>query len=178
MSALGWIAGGDLEEDYIRYKALRHCGFVKLMVAYPEFRYQLYYRLRCYSKLWRFLLRPLQFSNGLNLYIRCSDIDGGLFIEHGFSTIIVCRHIGKNCLIHQQVTIGFNNAGTPFIGDNVKIYAGAKILGNVRIGNDVVVGANAVVVKDIPDHSVVVGVPARIIKTRTSEFQEWKRIDN
>lgn len=96
-----------------------------------------------------------------------------MFIEHVFSTIIVCRHIGKDCLIHQQVTILFNNAGTPFIGDNVKIYAGAKILGNVRIGNDVIVGANAVVVKDITDHYIVVGVPVRIIKTRQSANSPW-----
>lgn len=54
--------------------------------------------------------------------------------------------------------------GTPVIGDNVKIGTGAKIIGGVTVGNNVFIGANAVVVKDVPDNCVVGGVPAKIIK--------------
>jgi serine O-acetyltransferase len=57
----------------------------------------------------------------------------------------------------------------PIIGDNVEICAGARILGLVRIGNNVIIGANAVVVKDVPDNCVVAGVPARIIKNNMTE---------
>lgn len=57
-------------------------------------------------------------------------------------------------------------AGIPTIGNNVTIFAGAKVFGKITIGDDVVIGANAVVTKDIPSHSMVAGVPAKIIKTR------------
>lgn len=105
--------------------------------------------------------------NPHNLYIHCSDIDEGLFIENGFSTIIACKHIGRNCWINQQVTIGFSDkTHSPYIGDNVEIKAGAIVIGEVRIGDDVIIGANAVVVKDVHSHSIVVGIPARVIKKR------------
>lgn len=68
--------------------------------------------------------------------------------------------IGPNCLIFQQVTIGEHRDGLPTIGGHVDIGAGAKILGSIRIGEHVLIGANAVVVKDVPDHCVAMGVPA------------------
>lgn len=72
--------------------------------------------------------------------------------------------IGKNCTIYHQVTIGNEKNKFPIIGDNVTIYAGAKVIGGIKIGNNAVIGANAVVIKDVPDNAVAVGVPARIIK--------------
>ena len=130
-----------------------------------------------HSLFLKVLLKPLSFFNSLNLYINCSDIEGGLFIEHGFSTIIACQHIGVNCWINQQVTIGYSdNENKPYIGNNVNIKAGAKIIGGVKIGDDVIVGANAVVVKDIPPHSIVVGVPGKVIKTRKDMTDEWVRV--
>ena len=74
--------------------------------------------------------------------------------------------IGKNCMIGQNVTIGGKSGWyeVPVIGDNVEISAGARIIGPVRIGNNVIIGANAVVVKDVPDNCIVAGVPAKIIK--------------
>lgn len=89
-----------------------------------------------------------------------------MYIQHGFATIVTAESIGNNVWINQQVTIGYNGASAPMIGDNVVIYAGAKIIGGVHIGNNVTVGANAVVTKDIPDNCVVAGVPARIIKMK------------
>lgn len=75
--------------------------------------------------------------------------------------------IGKNCIIGQCVTIGGRSKHyeVPKIGDNVYIGAGAKIIGPVQIGNNSVIGAGAVVLKDVPANSIVVGVPAKIIKT-------------
>ncbi len=72
--------------------------------------------------------------------------------------------IGVNCLVFQQVTIGTNGAGAPKIGGHVDIGAGAKLLGNISIGNHVKIGANAVVTTDIPDNSVAVGIPAKVIR--------------
>ncbi|MEN8435447.1 serine acetyltransferase [Clostridium septicum] len=75
--------------------------------------------------------------------------------------------IGTNCAISQGVTIGGTSKkkGVPIIGNNVYIGAGAKIIGPITIGDNVVVGANAVVLKDVPSGCVVVGIPAKIIKT-------------
>ena len=144
---------------------------MKLFIAYPEFRYQFLYRLRSHSHALRILLKPLQLLSPLNLYINCSDIDEGLFIEHGFSTIISCRHIGRNCWINQQVTIGYSDkTNCPYIGNNVEIKAGAKVIGGVKI-------ANAVVVKDVPSHSIVVGIPAKVIKTRNSINEKWIKVN-
>lgn len=172
------IWGGKLSADYNHYKQLRNCNFLKLFIVYPEFRYQFFYRLRLHSPFLRILLKPLQLINPLNLYIHCSDIGEGLFIEHGFSTIIACKHIGRNCWINQQVTIGFSDkTHSPYIGDNVEIKAGAKVIGGVTIGDDVIIGANAVVVKDVPSHSIVAGVPARVIKTRNSITEKWAKVE-
>lgn len=166
---------GGVIADCKRYKKLRNKNIILLFIQYPEFRYQIYYRLRSHSKMFRFLLKPLQLFNPLNLYINCDDIGEGLFIEHGFSTIIACRHIGNNCWINQQVTIGYSDKiHSPYIGNNVAIKAGAKVIGNVHIGDDVIIGANAVVVKDVPSHSIVAGVPAKIIKVRNNISDEWR----
>ena len=76
--------------------------------------------------------------------------------------------IGDDCIFYQQVTIGQKNDQYPIIGNNVTIYAGAKIIGDISIEDNVIVGANAVVLKDIPANSIVAGVPAKIIR-KTSE---------
>ena len=98
------------------------------------------------------------------MHICTRDIGPGLFIQHGFATIITAQKIGADCWINQQVTIGHKGLLAPVIGDRVRISAGAKVLGGVVVGNDVTVGANAVVVKDVPDGCTVVGVLGRIIK--------------
>ena len=93
-----------------------------------------------------------------------APIGGGLIVQHGYGTIIAPKSVGRNCWVNQGVTIGYTNDNDcPIIGDNVTVYCGAKILGNVHIGNNVIVAANAVVVKDVPDNCVVGGVPAKII---------------
>lgn len=125
----------------------------------------------------KLMLKPLRLRNSILFYLYANEIGGGLYIEHGFSTIVSCRHIGENCYINQQVTIGFSDAiNSPWIGDNVSIKAGAKVIGDVTIGNDVIIGAGAVVVKDVPSHSIVAGVPARIIKRRNSMDEDWKPV--
>lgn len=86
--------------------------------------------------------------------------------------------VGKNCMIGQGVTIGGKSGWyeVPVIGDNVIINAGSKIIGPVRIGNNVEIGANSVVVKDVPSNCVVAGIPARILKSNMSE-EDWKEMN-
>jgi len=112
--------------------------------------------------MFKFIAPPMT-----NLYINCENIGKGLFIQHGFSTIISAKSIGDNCWINQQVTVGWTSStDAPIIGDNVKIHAGAIVVGNVHIGDNVRIGAGTVVVKDVPSNSTVVGSPARIMPQR------------
>ena len=101
-----------------------------------------------------------------NLYIYTDQIGGGLFLQHGFSTIINAVSIGENCSIGQQVTIGNNGNFKPVILDNVTISAGAIVIGDVVLHNNSLIGAGAVVTHDVPENSIVAGVPAHVIKQK------------
>ncbi len=97
-----------------------------------------------------------------------AEIGSNFFIDHGTGVVIgETAEIGDNCTLYQNVTLGGTSLKRekrhPTLGNNVVVGAGAKILGPVKIGNNVKVGANSVVTKDIPDNSVVVGVPGRVI---------------
>lgn len=86
-----------------------------------------------------------------------------------------CR-VGAHCMIGQNVTIGGKagpNGGIPEVGDNCYISTGAKIIGGVKVGSNSVIGANAVVVKDIPDNCIAAGVPAKVIKTDINISSYW-----
>lgn len=138
------------------------------MTFYPEYRSLFYYRLGWIGKILYLLCRPMP-----TLYIRTKDIGPGLFIQHGFATIISARKIGRNCWINQQVTIGYlNDTDTPTLGNNVFVHAGAKVIGSVRVGDNSIVGANAVVMKDVPDSCTVVGVPAYIVRRNGVKVKE------
>ena len=85
--------------------------------------------------------------------------------------------IGDKVIIGQGVTIGrqLDPNGIPVIGNNVYISAGSRILGDIKIGNNVIIGANSVVIRDVPDNSIVAGVPAKIIKTIDTDIYELLR---
>ena len=131
----------------------------KLFAMFPEFRTQYYFRAGKLSHLFSWIIK-----GETNLYINTKQISGGFLIQHGFATIVTADRIGSNCKVMQQVTIGYNGDKCPIIGDNVLICDGAKAIGGVTIGNNCIIGANAVVVKDVPSNSVVGGIPAKVIK--------------
>lgn len=95
-----------------------------------------------------------------------AQIGGGLRLPHGLNGIIVTHNavIGNNVTIFHQVTIGEGKNGAPVIGDNVMIGPGAKIVGKVHVGNNVNIGANCVVFKDIPDNATVVAANPKIVE--------------
>lgn len=132
-----------------------------------QFRNLLQHRLKNPSrsiKSWihyfiaRALWKPLD-----SLYLTTIDIGGGLYIQHGFSTIVSAKKIGENCRIFQQVTIGYKGEGQPVLEDNVSVTCGAKILGDITMHKNCLAAAGAVVVKDVPENAIVGGVPAKII---------------
>ena len=131
-------------------KPMNLSTFIMFFLKFAEFRALVDYRLK-YTKIkfLRYLVHPTCMH--INLYISSkSEIGGGLRFMHGFSTIIYCTKMGTNCIVNQQVTIGWNDGGA------------------------LIIGANAVVVKDVPSHSIVAGVPAKIIKYRVCENDSWK----
>ncbi|MCX6083191.1 MAG: serine O-acetyltransferase [Chloroflexi bacterium] len=98
-----------------------------------------------------------------------ATIGSGLFIDHGMGVVIgETAEIGRDVTLYHGVTLGGTslNKGKrhPTIGDRVTIGAGAKVLGNILVGADSRIGANAVVVKPVPENSVVIGVPGQIVK--------------
>jgi len=104
----------------------------------------------------------------------CETVVGRrLVIEH-FGGIIVSGDavLGEDCILRQGVTLGLKHTGqrgSPVIGNRVDIGAGAKVLGPVRIGDDVAIGANAVVLCDVPANSIAVGIPARVRPRKTPD---------
>lgn len=150
-------------EKIIRLNKSRYCNFAYLMSQYKEFRNLVIYRSS--KKIIGRRIIKLVYPPLNTLYIEANEIGGGLFIQHGFSTMISAEKIGENFWINQQVTLGYkDNTRAPIIGDNVMVTCGAKVLGPITIGSNVTVGANAVVVKDVPDNVVVGGIPAKVIK--------------
>lgn len=123
---------------------------------------------RIYSKYLSYKL--LNNSIKLGLTIPPNVFGPGLRISHYGNVVVSAKAIvGKNCLIHSGVNIGDLRGGVPKIGDYVYIGPGAKLFGDITIGNNVAIGANAVVNKDIPDNVTVAGVPAKIISRNNSD---------
>ncbi|QOL26502.1 serine acetyltransferase [Thalassotalea sp. LPB0316] len=129
------------------------------------------YRLASFFSRFKILF-PLAFlSQWLNKLLHgCvigvnSKFDDGFVLAHPIGVVINSKVVGgKNITLESSVVIGDEKGKSPTLGDNIFIGAGAKIIGGIKVGNNVNIGANAVVVKDVPDNVTVVGIPARIIK--------------
>lgn len=153
-----------LKESGFRFTVLmRLCAFFR---SQPLTRYGVYHFF-----LW--LHRRMQVRYGT--YIEFStQVGPGLYVGHANSIVINTRSvIGANCTLSHGVTLGqtherSKHPGVPVIGDRVYLGCGAKILGGIRIGNDVVVAPNAVVTRDVPDKAVVGGIPARVLSEEGS----------
>lgn len=133
--------------------------FARLVVAHPEFRSLVHFRLTPLPWVLRALLRagyrPLP-----TLHLNAALIGPGLFIEHGFATTLTAATVGRDCWVNQQVTVGHTGRGQPVIGDRVRIGAGAVVVGPVVVGDDAVIGANATVVRDVPAGAVMLAPEA------------------
>jgi serine O-acetyltransferase len=132
---------------------------------------------RCMQYSARFRLWPLEFAfNKLNV-VFCNCIIGrGAEFGPGFVLIHATGVVinggvrgGSGVHLEHQVTIGSERRRSPILGDSVFVGAGAKIIGAVTIGSYARVGANAVVVKDVPPYATVVGIPARVVRVRNPD---------
>lgn len=131
---------------------------------------------RVFSLLYKIAFKLVQILTGVEL--PCETTIGKNFVIDHFGGIIVSGYacIGDNCRIRNGVTIGLRRVEeptAPVIGNNVDIGAGAKVLGPINIGDNSVIGANAVVLQDVPANSIAIGVPA-IVKPRRRTFEEAK----
>lgn len=141
-----------------------YSGFHALLayrIAHFFHKIKLKFIARCISQLARFF-------TGIEIH-PAAKIGKGVFIDHGTGVVIgETAEIGDNVLIYQGVTLGGTGKDKgkrhPTIHSNVMISAGAKVLGPIVVGENSKIGANAVVLKDVPPNSTVVGIPGRVVK--------------
>ena len=163
-------------KEVIKSDLYRYGGLTKLSKGkrIAGFRYMYYLRKASQHKkmsilgiYYRLIIRKLSFKFGFQIPVTTS-IGEGFYIGH-FGTIVINgkAKIGKNCNIAHSVTIGQANRGKlkgyPTIGDKVWIGTGSVIVGNIKIGNNVLIAPNSFVNIDIPDNSLVIGNPAKVI---------------
>jgi serine O-acetyltransferase len=138
-----------------------------------------WFRLGCWCKkkklpLTSFIQRLIALIYGMEISVG-SDVGGGLYIPHTIGMVIAAKSIGENCSIIHNVTIGMRKEHKfPSIGDNVFIGAGARVLGGIHIGDGAAIGANAVVIQDVPAGMTVVGIPANPVPRKSKIRLETK----
>ncbi len=160
-----------IKSEYVALSPSPHtqCLFRAIRMYYkcPKFRIVCKIRqiVNCkpFSAKRKNLSDKLMLKAGIEIGEGCV-IGKGLQIPH-FNGIVIGKNavIGDNCVIYQQVTLGKKNGGYPVIGNNVVIYPGAKVIGDIFIGDGAVIGANAVVLKNVEANTIVAGCPSRVI---------------
>lgn len=159
----------NIREDWRTYDRqwIRQGLWVMIVYRFGNWRYRIRSRaLRLpFSFVYKFLKLLMEILTGIEL--PCEAKVGRRFRIDHFGGIIISGDavFGDDCVIRNGVTVGLRHTGqrgAPIIGDRADIGAGAKVLGSIRIGDDVAIGANAVVITDVPSNSIAVGVPAKI----------------
>jgi serine O-acetyltransferase len=187
----------DIRLDIARYRTTERRSLLAILVMCPALIAGLYYRIGAWIWYYKGPLKPFMYAlrapytlgkrlvemyTGISISQRAL-IGGGLYINHFGSIFIGAAIIGENCNLSHEVTIGVagrgDNRGLPTVGNRVHISPGAKLIGKIEIGDDVAIGANAVVTKSVPDCAVVVGVPAKVISYRGSfDFVLYETMHN
>lgn len=155
---------------------------LEVILTYAGFHALLAYRLAHW--LWqqrvpfipRVISQLARWLTGIEIHPGAT-IGNGFFIDHGMGVVVgETAEVGDNVTLFQGVTLGGTGKERgkrhPTVGNHVVVGAGAKILGAIRIGDNVKIGANSVVLKSVPPHSTVIGVPARIIKMEGERVPE------
>ena len=153
-------------------------NLLEILISYPGFHAIVWHRLSNF--LWiqglhliaRIISNILRTLTGIEIH-PAAKIQQGFFIDHGMGVVIgETTEIGNNVTIYQGVTLGGvsikKGKRHPTIGNNVIIGAGSKILGPLEIGDNSKIGANSVVINDIPSNSTVVGIPGKVVSQTSS----------
>jgi serine O-acetyltransferase len=166
----------NIREDWRTHNSQwsRHGFWVLLIYRFGRWRYGIHSRpLRL---PFSFLYKLIKFLSEMLLgaELPCEAVIGRRFVIEHIGGIVVSGDaiFGDDCVMRNGVTVGLRNRGvrgSPRIGNRVDIGAGAKLLGPIVIGDDVAIGANAVVISDVPSNSIAVGIPARVIPRKVSE---------
>ena len=162
---------------------------VEVFLLYPCINALIHYRIAhfFYTKKCFFIARLIsqfaRFITGIEIHPG-AKIGKGLFIDHGMGVVIgETAEVGDNVTLYHGVTLGGTGKDKgkrhPTLGNNILIGSGAKILGPINIGDNCKVGANSVVLKDIPEGSTVVGIPGKVVhpKPKTSEVIKVDRFN-
>jgi serine O-acetyltransferase len=167
MDAARWVR----PEQVAELSELTTPVVAKLLYRYLPLRAMAWYRLasslrrRGIPMLPGFIQRRLLRIYGLEM-VPGSSVGGGLYIAHPVGCTLVAKSIGRNVSVISAVTFGVRGHAWPSIADNVYVGAGARILGDITVGESALIGANAVVVHDVAPWTTVVGVPARPLERR------------
>lgn len=156
-------------------------GFFEVLLLYPGIHALMYHRVAHFFYRLRllFLARVIgtlgRFFTGIEIHPG-AVVGSPVFIDHGMGVVVgETAVVGNNVLLYQGVTLGgtglYKGKRHPTIGNNVVVGGGAKVLGNITVGDNSYIGANAVVISDVPQNATVVGVPGRITK------QDGKKIE-
>lgn len=166
---VNWFA--NIREDLKTYQGDWTCqGFwVMAVYRFGRWRYAISnpFLRKPFSFLYKVMFKAIQILTGTELPCEVA-VGRGFRIDHCAGIVISgFASFGEHCVLRNGVTVGLRRVtepSAPQVGNYVDIGAGAKILGNITIGDHVTVGANAVVLEDVPSHSIAVGVPAQIVK--------------
>lgn len=156
--------------------------FIQYLLIEPGFKYCFWLRITRFLFLKnrkilflisRFILKHYSYKYGFDITYR-TPIGPGLSIAHIGYVVVGARRVGSNCFLRPGVVIGRNIIGdmdTAVIGDNVQFGVGCKVTGPVIIGNNVLLGANAVITHDVPSNSICLGIPGKVVKTLDSVIE-------
>lgn len=177
-----WEVKHDLDSVVERDPAARNAATVALL--YPGVHAIWAHRVS--HALWtrgvhfpaRAISQASRFATNIEIHPG-AKLGSGVFIDHGAGVVIgETAVVGEDCTIYHGVTLGGTTLGKekrhPTIGDRVTVGAGAKVLGNLTVGDDSRIGANAVLVRSVDHNSVVVGVPGQVVAHGTSEVRDTK----
>jgi serine O-acetyltransferase len=165
----------NIREDWRTHerKWSRHGFWILLIYRFGRWRYGI--RSRFIRMPFSFCYKVLKFFSEMLLgaELPCEAVIGRRFVIEHIGGIVVSGDaiFGDDCVIRNGVTVGLRHRGvrgSPHIGNRVDIGTGAKLLGPIRIGDDTAIGANSVVLCDVPDNTIAVGIPARILARKTS----------
>ena len=177
----------DIDRIIENYPAAR--SRIEVLLLYPTIHVMIAYRIShfLYKRKLFFLARLIsqiaRFFTGIEIHPGAT-IGKGLVIDHGMGVVIgETAEIGDNVLIYHGVTLGGTGKDKgkrhPTVEDNVTIGAGAKVLGPIRIGKNSKIGANSVVLKEVPEGATAVGIPAKnIVKSSFSQIVELKKYNS